>query len=52
MKMNKEEALTFQKLSEVTNDINSLRNILKFYDQSNEYLVKVQNSSENILGKL
>ena len=52
LKINKEEAATFHKLGDVTHDIQALRNVLKFYDQSQEYLVKVQNSSESIFGKL
>ena len=44
--------MTFKGLADVVHDIESLRNVLKHYDQTNEYLVKVQNSSENILGKL
>lgn len=52
LKISKEENSTFQKLGDIARDIDSLKNTLKFYDQTNEYLVKVQNSSENILGKL
>lgn len=44
--------MTFKSLADVVHDIESLRSVLKHYDQTNEYLVKVQNSSENILGKL
>ncbi len=44
--------MTFQKLGEIASDVNSLREILKFYDQTNEYLVKVQSASENTLVKL
>jgi len=41
----KEEKITFQKLAEIATDVNSLREVLKFYDQTNEYLVKVQAAS-------
>ena len=35
LKINKEENMTFQKLADIAQDVNSLRNVLKFYDQTN-----------------
>ena len=52
VRLSKEEKSTFMKLTDIYDNVEAFRETLKHYEQTSEYLLRVQKASEHTLGKL